>query len=132
MIAIRARFATEFAASIALAAACLLQPVGVHARDPHDTTAEVALSKLPQEARDVLAQIRAGAPMRYQRDGVIFGNREHLLPAAAHGYYHEYTVRTPGARDRGARRIVCGGAQAHPLDCFYSDDHYASFRRVRE
>ena len=62
----------------------------------------------------------------------MFGNREHQLPPQPHGYYHEYTVRTPGAHDRGARRIVCGGAKVNPVACFYSDDHYASFRRILE
>ena len=60
-----------------------------------------------------------------------FGNRERLLPARARGYYREYTVATKGARDRGARRLVCGGPRpAKPDACYYTDDHYASFRRV--
>ena len=59
-----------------------------------------------------------------------FGNREHILPAHPRGYYHEYTVRTPHERTRGARRIVCGGAVTAPDACFYSDDHYQSFRRI--
>jgi len=93
---------------------------------------EIAIAKLPAEARDMLRLIRAGGPFAYERDGVTFGNREHLLPAQRRGYYHEYTVATPGARNRGARRIICGGARQTPDVCYYTDDHYASFRRIRE
>jgi len=60
----------------------------------------------------------------------VFANRERLLPARNRGYYREYTVMTPGSRDRGARRIVCGGQTKAPDICFYSDDHYASFRKI--
>ena len=62
----------------------------------------------------------------------MFGNRERLLPPHRRGYYHEYTVPTPRARDRGARRIVCGGPLKQIDDCYYSDDHYASFKRIAE
>ena len=93
---------------------------------------EIAVADLSNEGREVLASIRAGGPFRYDRDGVVFGNREHLLPGKKRGYYHEYTVRTPGAKNRGARRIICGGPQTTPDDCFYTDDHYQSFRRIRE
>ena len=93
---------------------------------------EIAVADLPNEGREVLASIRAGGPFRYERDGVVFGNREHLLPGKKRGYYHEYTVRTPGAKNRGARRIICGGPRTTPDDCFYTDDHYQSFRRIRE
>ena len=61
---------------------------------------------------------------------MVFGNRERLLPLQKRGYYREYTVATPGSRDRGARRIVCGGAASRPENCYYTDDHYASFRRI--
>ena len=87
---------------------------------------------MPREARDMLVLIRAGGPFRFERDGVTFGNRERLLPARQRGYYHEYTVGTPGAHNRGARRIVCGGPRRAPEVCYYTDDHYASFRRIRE
>lgn len=93
---------------------------------------EVAAATLPREARDVLDRIRAGGPFRYERDGVVFGNRERSLPPRKRGFYHEYTVATPGARNRGARRIVCGGPREQPEMCYYTDDHYASFRRIRE
>jgi ribonuclease T1 len=92
---------------------------------------EVALSDLPAEARTTLDRIRAGGPFPYPRDGVVFSNREHLLPARSHGYYHEYTVPTPGVRTRGARRIICGGAVATLSECYYSNDHYQSFRNIQ-
>ncbi len=101
-------------------------------RDYPAARSEVAVAELPPEARKVLVRIRAGGPFRYDRDGVMFGNREQTLPPRRRGYYHEYTVATPGVRTRGARRIVCGGARERPEACYYSDDHYASFRRIRE
>ncbi len=91
----------------------------------------VTTSALPAEARTTLDRIRAGGPFPYPRDGVVFGNREHLLPAKARGYYREYTVPTPGVKTRGARRIVCGGAVATLSECYYSDDHYQSFRNIQ-
>lgn len=86
----------------------------------------VAVANLPSEVRVTLARINAGGPFPYARDGVVFGNREALLPKKAHGYYREYTVRTPGRRDRGARRIVSGRAGER----YYTDDHYRTFRRI--
>jgi ribonuclease T1 len=92
---------------------------------------DVVLSALPSEAQKMQALIRDGGPFRYDKDGVVFSNRERLLPREKRGYYREYTVRTPGSRDRGARRIVCGGTQPQaPEACYYTDDHYASFRRI--
>ncbi|HUH95353.1 MAG TPA: ribonuclease domain-containing protein [Casimicrobiaceae bacterium] len=91
----------------------------------------VHAAALPPEARATLALIGAGGPFPYERDGVAFGNREHLLPAKPHGYYREYTVPTPRARTRAARRIVCGGAVATLSECYYSDDHYRSFRKIQ-
>ncbi|HEY3460304.1 MAG TPA: ribonuclease [Casimicrobiaceae bacterium] len=93
---------------------------------------EIDLRALPREAREVLMLIHAGGPFRYERDGVVFGNRERSLPSRPRGYYHEYTVRTPGLRTRGARRIVCGGSRRAPEVCYYTDDHYATFKRIRE
>lgn len=92
----------------------------------------VTLADLPKEAQVTEQAIRAGGPFPYRKDGEVFGNRERLLPSHPRGYYREYTVKTPGARNRGARRIVCGGQEAtRPDSCFYSDDHYASFRRIQ-
>jgi len=93
---------------------------------------EIDVAALPHEARNVLERIRGGGPFRFERDGVTFGNREHSLPARRRGYYHEYTVITPGEHTRGARRIVCGGPRRTPEICYYTDDHYATFRRIRE
>jgi ribonuclease T1 len=89
---------------------------------------EVALEKLPPEARQTLEQVKRNGPFPHAQDGRTFGNREKRLPARAHGYYREYTVRTPGASDRGARRIVAGNGG----EFYYSEDHYRSFRRIRE
>lgn len=91
----------------------------------------VALSQLPAEAQHTEARIRQGGPFQHAKDGSAFGNRERLLPAQGRGYYREYTVKTPGVRDRGARRIVCGGSQpTRPDRCYYTGDHYASFARI--
>jgi ribonuclease T1 len=102
------------------------------ARTAPEAIAEVALADLPKEAQDVHARIHRGGPFQFDRDGVVFGNRERLLPAKPRGYYHEYTVRTPGVKGRGARRLVCGGPPAGPDICYYTDDHYQSFRRIRQ
>jgi len=84
--------------------------------------------ELPFEARETFILIKQHGPFSFPRDGVVFGNYEHRLPQQPRGYYHEYTVKTPGARNRGARRIVCG-----PLpECYYSGDHYQTFQRIRE
>lgn len=83
---------------------------------------------LPGEARQTLRLIAAGGPFPYDRDGTTFQNRERRLPAQPPGYYREYTVVTPGSSDRGARRIVSGGNP--PVEFYYTDDHYHSFRRV--
>nr|WP_254774787.1 ribonuclease domain-containing protein [Polaromonas sp. YR568] len=91
----------------------------------------IAVAQLPPQGRDMMTLIYQGGPFRHEKDGVVFGNRERLLPAKNRGYYREYTVRTPNERSRGARRIVCGGMRpAVPDACYYTDDHYASFRRI--
>jgi len=89
---------------------------------------DIALADLPPEARHTLALIRAGGPFPYAQDGRTFGNRERLLPRHERGYYREYTVGTPGARDRGARRIVAGSRG----EFYFTADHYRSFRRIQE
>lgn len=91
-------------------------------------TGEIEAAALPPEARQTIALIRKGGPYPYQKDGSVFGNREVRLPKRERGYYREYTVRTPGNRDRGARRIVAGRAG----EFYYTDDHYRSFKRVLE
>ena len=93
--------------------------------------ASVAASALPQQGLQVLAPIQQGGPFRFEKDGVVFGNRERQLPSQKRGYYREYTVPTPGLSHRGARRIVCGGQKPQRPDaCFYTADHYTSFRLI--
>jgi len=112
----------------------LLVPAAGQARNEQPATqgiGSVAWAELPPEAQATDRSIRAGGPFAHSKDGMVFGNRERLLPAQPRGYYREYTVRTPGARDRGARRIVCGGGRpVRPDACFYTGDHYASFRQI--
>jgi ribonuclease T1 len=93
-----------------------------------DTSAftRVNLSALPAQATDTVNLIKKGGPYPYSQDGAVFGNREKLLPLCPSGYYHEYTVKTPGSSTRGARRIITGNAGEY----FYTADHYASFRLV--
>jgi ribonuclease T1 len=96
---------------------------------PSDPT--VALAQLPAQAQDTYRRVLSGGPFPYAKDGTVFGNRERLLPLKKRGHYREYTVKTPGSRDRGARRIVCGGPKpSEPEDCYYTADHYASFTRI--
>lgn len=113
--------------------------VGVGASDlalakqpaPNNTLATISVAELPPQGQQTFERIHQGGPFPYDKDGVVFGNRERLLPAEKRGYYREYTVKTPGSRDRGTRRIVCGGAPRAPDACFYTADHYASFRRIK-
>ena len=116
-------------------AGSVLAAVAVQAKEPVPEAAfaagTVALAQLPAEAQTAHRLILAGGPFPHRKDGTVFGNRERALPAQPRGYYHEYTVHTPGSRDRGARRIVCGGRQpSQPKSCFYTGDHYASFRQI--
>ena len=91
----------------------------------------VVRAELPVQAQTMMTLIEQGGPFKYDKDGTVFGNREKILPARQRGYYREYTVKTPGERSRGARRIVCGGQQPRAPDaCFYTDDHYGSFRQI--
>jgi ribonuclease T1 len=100
---------------------------------PAESVGIVALAGLPSEARETRRLIGTGGPFPYEKDGTVFRNRERLLPAEARGFYREYTVKTPGLKHRGARRIVCGGREpSRPVSCYYTADHYASFRRIVE
>lgn len=96
---------------------------------------DIALDALPPEARQTLTLIRRGGPFPYRKDGTAFFNRERRLPPQPRGYYTEYTVPTPGSRDRGARRIVAGkgttGDPATSGEYYYTEDHYRSFLRIR-
>lgn len=126
------------AATRALGAACAavlavlalaLAPLPAAAqRESKPAIGAVAPAQLPREARETMAMIRKGGPYPHQRDGIVFSNRERILPAKPRGYYREFTVRTPGEKTRGARRIVAGDAG----ELYYTDDHYATFRRIRE
>ena len=107
----------------------------VHAKGPVPSVSDgtIALAQLPSQGQDMMKLIVAGGPFKYDKDGVVFGNRERILPAKNRGFYREYTVKTPGERTRGARRIVCGGLQPKTPDaCYYTDDHYASFRKIAQ
>lgn len=127
------------AVACALAAVSLLAPLSASARAPRPEVpsatsaqeASITLEQLPPQGRTTYALIRAGGPFPFDKDGVVFFNRERQLPRQPRGYWREYTVKTPGVRHRGARRIVCGGAPQTPDTCYYSNDHYASFKEIR-
>jgi len=112
----------------------VLAPVSASARKAAEIAGfhPISLTELPPQGRATYQLIREGGPFPYDKDGSVFGNRERLLPTHTRGYYREYTVRTPGARNRGARRIVCGGKPRTPDACYYTSDHYASFREIKE
>lgn len=121
-------------AAVAVAAVvvglCGVAPAQAFLPAPADM-ATIQRSELPPHGRAVLLQIENGTPFRHDKDGSVFGNRERVLPRQTRGYYREYTVRTPGVRHRGARRIVCGGEVVRtPNACYYTEDHYASFKRI--
>jgi ribonuclease T1 len=110
--------------------AALMSSAPAHAFENSSGLAVIAAADLPKEGRETLALIHKGGPYPYSRDGVVFSNREGILPKKPRGTYREYTVKTPGSRDRGARRIVCAGKQQSP--CYYSGDHYATFKIIKE
>jgi len=115
-------------------AAMLWLPAGAQAQtyhaaqNAHADLAIISNAELPPQARDTLRAIRNGGPFAYPRDGVVFKNYERALPEHARGYYHEYTVKTPGTHGRGARRIISGATGEY----YYTADHYQTFRRIRE
>ncbi|OWQ85605.1 ribonuclease N1 [Roseateles terrae] len=125
-------------ATTATLTSALLGASAALARDNRDTSTTrerwgdtVALQALPAEAQTTYQLVLSGGPFPYEKDGVVFGNRERQLPAKARGYYREYTVKTPKARNRGARRLVCGGTPpTKPDACYYTDDHYVSFSKI--
>lgn len=93
----------------------------------------IAVSELPRTGKATYEKIHLGGPFPYEKDGSVFGNYERLLPGQPRGYYREYTVATDGAPNRGARRIVCGGpVVTAPEVCYYTSDHYSSFRKIVE
>jgi ribonuclease T1 len=109
----------------------LLLSVNVFARGPAPLDV-IVVRELPKEAQQTLVLIKQGGPFPYAKDGSVFRNYEGVLPKQKRGYYHEFTVKTPGARNRGARRIVSGGDPATSGEYYYTDDHYATFRRIKE
>ena len=119
-------------ALVAVMASAALATGTAQARPPPMLQGTVSEALLPPEGRATMRLIRLGGPFPNYQDGAVFANRERILPSQPRGFYREYTVRTQGSRDRGARRIVCGGAQPKsPEACFYTSDHYASFSRIR-
>jgi len=116
-----------------VAAACFVPAVAQQREGAQDnvrrvqpTLADISTKDLPPEARETLRLIEKGGPYPYDRDGIVFGNFEKRLPIKERGYYNEFTVRTPGVKHRGARRIVTG----KDGDKYYSDDHYKTFKRI--
>jgi ribonuclease T1 len=125
----RPALAAVGSALLAVVLAASAAPAAARTADAGADT--IALAELPREAQRTHELIKSGGPFVYAKDGSVFGNRERALPRKARGWYREYTVQTPGARSRGARRIVCGGEQPKaPEACYYTADHYASFRRI--
>ena len=128
--------AVKFALTSVLLTAAISGPLA-QARSLTDRQVErnpavVRIAELPRQGRETYELIRQGGPFPNDKDGVVFGNRERMLPAEKRGFYREYTVASPGSRDRGARRIVCGGPARAPHACYYTADHYASFRKIVE
>jgi ribonuclease T1 len=111
--------------------AALLLSLGVLAKGVLPLSV-IATENLPGEARQTLALIKRGGPFPYAKDGVVFGNYEGVLPKQKRGYYHEFTVKTPGVRNRGARRIIAGEEPTSSGEYYYTDDHYATFKRIKE
>lgn len=112
--------------------ATVLTPAWVQAKGSAlvGSPATITVAELPRQGVQTYELIHRGGPFPYEKDGLVFGNRERLLPAQKRGYYREYTVKTPGSRNRGARRLVCGGPAHQPDICYYTADHYASFRQI--
>lgn len=121
--------ARNLALAAMLAFAALVAPASAQkAPAPRPPVTDVAAAELPPEARETLALIHKGGPYTYAKDGAVFANREAILPRQKHGYYREYTVKTPHVRTRGARRIIAGSGG----DLYYTEDHYNHFSRIRE
>ena len=110
----------------------VLWPLGSSAKGPETAVLmQMTTAELPQEGLVVYKQIHTGLPFTHSKDGSVFGNRERLLPLQTRGYYREYTVPTPRVKNRGARRIICGGKRLTlPDTCYYTADHYDSFRQI--
>jgi ribonuclease T1 len=123
----RRGFFTRWTLAVALSFIPFAHAQKAPATSPRDV-GDIAWSNLPKEARETIVLIRKGGPYPYAKDGAVFGNREAILPKQNRGYYREYTVKTPGERSRGARRIIWGKSG----EFYYTEDHYNNFSRVRE
>ena len=124
---------TSFLKQWSVFLAALLLSCSVFAKGPGPLGVDdVALSQLPPEAQQTLVLIKQGGPYPYAKDGVVFGNYEGVLPRQKRGYYHEFTVKTPKARNRGARRIISGGNPQTSGEYYYTKDHYQTFQRIKE
>ena len=126
--------AVKFALTSFLLAAAMTAPLAQARADrpTESNLAAIRVAELPTQGRETYELIRRGGPFPFGKDGAVFGNRERSLPDEKRGYYREYTVATPDSRDRGARRIVCGGPVRAPHACYYTADHYGSFRKIVE
>ena len=122
--------ASRLAKSLLLCSGLLIAFAAPAQQDFAAPGASISAHELPEQGLETYRNIRKGGPFPFGKDGVVFGNRERLLPPQKRGFYREYTVRTPGERNRGARRIVCGGPATVPEACYYTADHYASFRKI--
>ena len=87
---------------------------------------EVEASALPPEVKTTIYLISIGGPYPHSKDGIVFKNLEKLLPLQPRGYYKEYTVATPGATDRGSRRLITG----QNGEIYYTADHYNTFQSI--
>ena len=117
--------------SLAVAAASHMGEAGARGLFSGQSETPIAAADLPKQGQQTYLLILKGGPFPHDKDGSVFGNRERLLPRERRGYYREYTVKTPGVRNRGARRIVCGGVRVTVPDvCYYTSDHYSSFRII--
>jgi ribonuclease T1 len=115
---------------LTLAAALLAGGLQAKAPPPVGLQSTISLAELPSPGAEIYRRIHQGGPFVSEKDGSGFGNRERLLPAQKRGFYREYTVPTPGLKHRGVKRIVCGGQAVTPEVCYFTADHYASFRRI--
>ena len=119
------------AVSVGITGLATITPVVAKGPASYQRNDSVSVAELPPQGQGMVSLIYQGGPFRHEKDGTVFGNRERLLPSKDRGFYREYTVKTPGERTRGARRIVCGGLKpTTPEACYYTDDHYASFRKI--
>lgn len=117
---------TRMGASAAILSALLVGGT-VSATTANAAVGSVCYTRLPSQAYDTLELIEEGGPFPYSQDGAVFQNREGVLPSHSTGYYHEYTVKTPGSSTRGARRIVTGSKTDED---YYTADHYATFNLI--